>query len=103
MAAGSKARRAFRANARAPDTASPIHPPNPKKTHDMKTTSTRSWASKLVESFQNDGCKSAGDGVFHLTAEEADLLAPPALKAYEPWVLPLTVLPNDAAEEMADD
>ena len=69
----------------------------------MRSTSTCSWASKLVESFQNNGCKSAGDGVLDLTAEEADLLAPPPLKAYEPWVLPLTVLPNDAAEEMADD
>jgi hypothetical protein len=57
----------------------------------------------LLESFQNDGCKSAADGVLDLTAEEADLLAPPPLKAYEPWVVPLTVLPNDAAEEMADD
>jgi hypothetical protein len=69
----------------------------------MKSTSTRSWASKLVESLQNDGCKSAGDGILDLTANEADLLEPPPRAAYEPWVVPLTLRPNDAAEETADD
>jgi hypothetical protein len=69
----------------------------------MKSVSARSWAGKLVESFQNDGCKSAGDGVLDLTADEADLLKPPPRAAYEPWVVPLTVRPNDAADEMADD
>jgi hypothetical protein len=69
----------------------------------MKSTSTRSWAGKLVESFQNDACKSARDGVLDLTANEADLLAPPPRAVYEPWVVPLTFRPNDAAEETADD
>ena len=69
----------------------------------MKSISARSWASKLVESFQNHGYKSAGDGVLDLTADEADLLEPPPLATYEPWVVPLTVRPNDAADEMADD
>jgi hypothetical protein len=68
----------------------------------MKRTSTRSWASKLVESFQNDGCKSDGDGV-SLTAYEADLLEPPPGDAYKPWVVPLTFRPNDAPEETADN
>ena len=69
----------------------------------MKRTSTRSWASKLVESFQNDGCKSVGDDVLDLTAHEADLLEPTPLVAYEPWVVPLTFRPNDAPEETADN
>ena len=56
----------------------------------------------MVESFQNDGCKSAGDGV-SLTVHEADLLEPPPRDAYKPWVVPLTFRPNDAAEETADD
>ena len=38
-----------------------------------------------------------------LTADEADLLAPPPLAAYEPWIVPLTVRPNDAASNTADD
>jgi len=79
-----------------------LPPPNPNQTHDMKRTSTRSWASKLVESFQNDGCKSDGDGV-SLTAYEADLLEPPPGDAYKPWVVPLTFRPNCAAEETAED
>jgi hypothetical protein len=69
----------------------------------MKSTTTRSWASKLVASFQNDGCQGAADDVLDLTADEADLLEPPPLKVYEPWVVPLTVRPNDATEETADD
>jgi hypothetical protein len=69
----------------------------------MKSTSKRSWASKLVESFQNDGYKSAGDGVLDLAADEADLLEPPPFAAYRPWVVPLTFRPNYAAEETADD
>ena len=67
----------------------------------MKSTTTRSWASKLVESFQNDGCKSVGDDVLDLTADEADLLEPPPGDAYKPWVVPLTFRPNDASEETA--
>jgi hypothetical protein len=69
----------------------------------MKSISARSWASKLVESFQNDGCGSARDGILDLTADEADLLEPPPHAAYEPWVVPLTVRANDAANETADD
>jgi hypothetical protein len=71
----------------------------------MKSISAGSWASKLVERFQNDGY--AGRGVLDLTADEADLLAPPPLAVYEPWVIPLTVRPNitisNAADETADD
>jgi hypothetical protein len=67
----------------------------------MKSTSARSWASELVDSFQNDGC--AGGGVLALTADERDLLEPPPLAAYKPWVVPLTLRLNDAAEETADD
>ena len=69
----------------------------------MKSTSTRSCASELVQSFQNDGCKSAGDGVLDLTANEADLLAPPPFAAYKPWVVPLIVRPNDDANDMVED
>jgi hypothetical protein len=38
-----------------------------------------------------------------LTAEEADLLEPLPPRAHEPWVAPLTVRPNDAANEVADE
>jgi hypothetical protein len=69
----------------------------------MKSISARSWASELVESFQNDRCDSDGHGVSGLTVDEADLLEPLPLAAYEPWVVPLTVRPNDAANEAADD
>ena len=69
----------------------------------MKSISARSWASKLVESFQNDSSESDGHSVLNLTADEADLLEPLRLAAYEPWVVPLTVRPNDAANETADD
>jgi hypothetical protein len=68
----------------------------------MKSISARSWASKLVESFQNDGCESAGHSLLSLT-DEADLVEPLRLAAYEPWVVPLTVRSNDAANETADD
>jgi hypothetical protein len=57
----------------------------------------------LVDSFQNDDCKSVGDGVLDLTAEEADLLAPPPIMAYEPWVVPLTVRANDDASDIVED
>ena len=56
-----------------------------------------------VECFQNDGCESAGHSVLSLTADEADLLEPLRLAAYKPWVVPLTVRPNDAADETADE
>ena len=69
----------------------------------MESISARSWASKLVESFQNDGCVSAGHSVLGLTADEADLLELPPLAAYKPWVVPLTVRPNDAANETDDN
>ena len=71
----------------------------------MNSISARSWASKLVERFQNDGCESAGHSVLSLTADEADLLEPLRLAAYEPWVVPLTVRSNVAANEneTADD
>jgi hypothetical protein len=68
----------------------------------MKTPHSCSWAVKLVATFQNDGCKSVGDDVLDLTADEADLLEPTPLVAYEPWVVPLTFRPNDAAEETAE-
>ena len=69
----------------------------------MESIRARSWASRLVESFQNNGCENAGPRVLGLTADEADFLEPLRLAAYEPWVLPLTVRPNDAASETADD
>jgi hypothetical protein len=70
----------------------------------MKTPHSCSWASKLVASFQNDGCRSVGDSVLDLTADEAELLEPPPRAAYEPWVVPLAFRPDGAAEEeMADD
>jgi hypothetical protein len=69
----------------------------------MKSISARSWASKLVESFQNDGWERAGHSVLSLTADEADLLEPPPLAAHQPWVVPLTIRPNDAANETTDD
>ena len=70
----------------------------------MESISTRSWASKLVESFQNDGSEIAEHSLLGLTADEADLLEPLRLAAYEPWVVPLIVRPNEAAaNETADD
>jgi hypothetical protein len=60
-------------------------------------------ASKLVESFQNDSSEIAEHSVSGLTADEADLLEPPPLAAFEPWVVPLTIRSNDAASETADD
>jgi hypothetical protein len=69
----------------------------------MESISTRSWATKLVESFQNDSCKIAEHSLLGLTADEADLLEPLPLAAYKPWVAPLTVRPNDAVSETADD
>ena len=65
----------------------------------MKSISARSWASKLVESFQDD----AGHSVLGLTADEVDLLEPPPLAAYKPWVVPLAVRPDDSADETAED
>ena len=56
-----------------------------------------------LESPQNDGSKSAKRSVLGTTAHEADLLEPPPLAAYEPWVIPLTVRPNAAASEAADE
>jgi hypothetical protein len=69
----------------------------------MKSINASSWASRLVESFQNDGCESAGHSVLSLSADEADLLEPLRLAAYEPWVVPLIVRPNDAANETGGD
>jgi hypothetical protein len=69
----------------------------------MEGISARSWASKLVESFQNDSCESGGHGVLGLTSDEADLLEPLPLAAYPPWVVPLTIRPNDAGNETVDD
>jgi hypothetical protein len=60
----------------------------------MKSTSARSSASKW---------SGASKTIAGLTAEEADLLEPPPLAAYEPWVVPLTVRLNAAADEMADE
>ena len=77
------------------DAASRLDLPNPNKTNDMKSISARSWASKLVESFQDD----AGHSVLGLTADEVDLLEPPPLAAYKPWV----VRPDDSADETAED
>ena len=37
-----------------------------------------------------------------LTADEADLIEPPPLAAYKPWIVPLTARPNDAATDTAD-
>ena len=68
----------------------------------MKNTNARSWASKLVDRFQSDGCVRRS--VLRLTADEEDLLQPPPLAAYEPWIVALTVRPNDGlAEETADE
>jgi hypothetical protein len=69
----------------------------------MESISAHSWATKLVESFQNNSCEIAEHSLLGLTADEADLLQPPPLAAYKPWVVPLTVRPNDAASETADD
>jgi hypothetical protein len=35
--------------------------------------------------------------------DQADLLEPLQLTTYERWVVPLTVRPNDAADETAED
>ena len=69
----------------------------------MESFRTRSWASKLAESFQNDGSEIAEHSVLGLTADEADLLEPLPLATFEPWVVPLTIRPNEAASETADD
>jgi hypothetical protein len=68
----------------------------------MKRISAPSWASKLVESLGNDAFNGE-DTVLALTVDEADLLEPPPHAAYQPWVVPLTFRPNDAAYETADD
>lgn len=70
----------------------------------MTSTSTRSWASTLVERFQKDDAReSAGDGVLGLSADEADLLEASPIPAYVRWVVPLTVWRNNDADETADD
>ena len=69
----------------------------------MESISEHSWAGKLVESFQNDSSEIAEHSVLGLTADEADLLEPLPLAAYKPWVVPLTIRPNEAASETADD
>jgi hypothetical protein len=69
----------------------------------MKSISTRSWASELVESFQNAGCESSRHSVLGLTADEMDLLEPPPLASHKPWVVPLAVRSNSAAEETAEE
>jgi hypothetical protein len=38
-----------------------------------------------------------------VTVDEAGLLEPLPPAAYEPWIVPLTVRPNDAASHTADD
>jgi hypothetical protein len=60
-------------------------------------------ANTLAERFLNDGCEDAGQSVVGLTVDETSLLEPPPLAAYEPWIVPLTVRPNDAASNTADD
>jgi hypothetical protein len=69
----------------------------------MESISTRSWTTKLVESFQTNSCEIAEHSLLGLTADEADLLERPPLAAYKPWVVPLTVRPNDAVSETTDD
>ena len=51
------------------------------------------------------GCEpSKANKFLGLTAEEADLLAPPVLADYAPWVVPLTVRPNgEYPTDTADD
>jgi hypothetical protein len=63
----------------------------------MNTVCARSWACELVARLQND--ENAGQSVQALTADEADLLASPGRRTYEPWVVPLTARPNNAAIE----
>jgi hypothetical protein len=61
-------------------------------------------ATKHVERTGNHSPKSVEASAFRLTAEEADLLAPPVLADYAPWVVPLTVRPNgEDATDTADD
>jgi hypothetical protein len=69
----------------------------------MESISARSWATKLVESSQTNSCEIAEHSLLGPTADEADLLEPPPLAAYKPWVVPLTVRPNDGVSETADD
>jgi hypothetical protein len=49
----------------------------------MKTRVANAPTSKLKERCENGGCEGAGQSVPSLTVGEADLLAPPPLKAYE--------------------
>jgi len=72
------------------------------KTDAMDTMDANPPANELKGRCENGGCEGAGHGVPSLTIEEADLLAPPPLKAYDPWVVPLKVRPNDNADT-ADD
>jgi len=57
----------------------------------------------MKSAIQNDGCESGGPSVSGLTADEADLLEPPPLRAYEPWLVPLAVRPNAPVSETDDD
>jgi hypothetical protein len=51
-------------------------------------------ANKYAEPTGNHGSKRVERSASRLTAEEADLLAPPLLAHYAPWVVPQTVRPN---------
>ena len=60
--------------------------------------------NKYVERLGNRGSKRVEASGSGLIAEEADLLAPPLLANYAPWVVPLTVRPNgEDATDTTDD
>jgi hypothetical protein len=71
---------------------------------EVNTTDADAPANKYAERLGNRGLKRVEASALGLTAEEADLLAPPLLADYAPWVVPLTVRPNgEDATDTADD
>jgi hypothetical protein len=61
-------------------------------------------ANKYAERLGKGNFKRVERSTSELTAEEADLLAPPLPADYAPWVVPLTVRPNgEDATDTADD
>jgi hypothetical protein len=60
--------------------------------------------NKYAEPLRNHGSKRVALSASRLTAEDADLLAPPLLADHAPWVVPLIVRPNGVdATDTADD
>jgi hypothetical protein len=72
--------------------------------HELNIMDADTPANKHAEGTGNHSLNSVEASASELTAEEADLLAPPLLADYAPWVVPLTVRPNrEDVTDTADD